>query len=104
MSFSLARLLELSASPFPLAGTSTALASATSTAAIDLSAHVGKRVRVVASVAARVRAGATDPGEATADDALLPANVPEVFVVTPARQVIRAYGTAVGTLSIAVVD
>lgn len=88
----------------PGPGQAVAIPNGSSSTEVDLSAYLGMRVRVHATVLSYIRAGVTGLDAATTDDAALPANTPEVFYVSRGRTHIRVYGSALGTLSIAPVE
>lgn len=88
----------------PGPGITAAIPSGSSSAAIDLSAYVGQRVRVHVTVLSYLRAGTSAVGAAVVTDAAFPANVPEIFYVSDRRAFVRIYGSGAGTLSVSPVD
>ncbi|MCZ7683904.1 MAG: hypothetical protein M5U28_36115 [Sandaracinaceae bacterium] len=85
-------------------GDSTAIPSAGSTSAIDLSAHLGRFVTFKSDTSAHVRFGASDVGAATAGDIYLTADADATWRIVTGRTHLRALdgGSAGGRIFYAV--
>jgi hypothetical protein len=90
--------------PLPGAGAQITVPNASSSAEVDLSAFIGRRLIFVASVKTHIRAGVAGLAAAATTDVWIPAEVPVKFKVTAARSRVRVYGTAAGVLNYATID
>jgi len=90
--------------PFPGAGTKVAFTTSAGSE-VDLSAHLGRYLIVIATAKVHIRAGVLGSvGVPTTDDVYLPADISQDFKVTNTRNAIRLIGSAAGDFHYAVVD
>lgn len=94
---------QASHSPVWAATTSITL-SASSTAAIDLTAYRGKWVRIITDIKAHVKWGDSTVGAAATTDPWFPADSPEQFKIVEGRDHVRAIAAGAGTMHVSVVD
>ncbi|UJR81499.1 hypothetical protein [Sandaracinus amylolyticus] len=90
----------------PLPGPGTKVSFTTSAGGeVDLSAHLGKYLIVIATAKVHIRSGVPGSvGAPTTDDVYLPADVSQDFKVTNSRRAIRLIGAAAGDLHYSLVD